>query len=105
MVISREANPVVMERCKKLNIEVIQAVLEKAKALKQVMNDKKVDPANAIFMGNDIIDIPAFEVVGFSVAPAYSHPAVLRSADLVLTKKGGHGAVRELCDMILSLWN
>jgi len=105
MVISREANPVVMERCKKLNIDVIQAILEKAEALKQIMNKKKVDPANVIFMGNDIIDIPAFEVVGFSVAPADSHPAVLRRADLVLTQKGGHGAVRELCDMILSLWN
>ncbi|MFH1447201.1 MAG: HAD hydrolase family protein [Chloroflexota bacterium] len=104
-VISRETSPVVKERCKKLNIEVIQAVLEKAEALKQVMKEKKVDPANVIFMGNDIIDIPAFEVVGFSVAPADSHPTVLRRADLVLTKKGGHGAVRELCDMILSLWN
>ncbi|MCJ7696478.1 MAG: acylneuraminate cytidylyltransferase [Anaerolineaceae bacterium] len=105
MVISRESNPVVNARCKKLNIPVIQSVLDKASALRQIMGEKNIPPQNVIFMGNDTNDLPAFEVAGFSVAPADAHPVVLRSADLVLSMTGGHGAVRELCDKILSLKN
>jgi YrbI family 3-deoxy-D-manno-octulosonate 8-phosphate phosphatase len=102
LVISRETNPVVQARCKKLAIPVMQAVLDKAKALVEVMHEKGIESRQVIFMGNDTNDLPAFEVVGFSVAPADSHPEVLRRADLVLSKHGGKGALRELCDMILS---
>lgn len=102
MVISRETNPVVEARCKKLNIPVIQSVRDKATALRGVMKERQLEPQNVIFMGNDTNDLPAFEVAGFSVAPADAHPVVLRCADLVLSMKGGHGAVRELCDKILS---
>ncbi|NQS91051.1 MAG: 3-deoxy-D-manno-octulosonate 8-phosphate phosphatase, partial [Chloroflexi bacterium] len=43
-----------------------------------------------------------FSLVGLAVAVADAHPAVIKKADLVLEKKGGFGAVRELCDMILN---
>lgn len=102
MVISRETNPVVKARCQKLSIPVVQSVLQKDEALIKVMREKCIDPINVVFMGNDINDLPAFDVVGFSVAPMDAHPEVLRRADLVLSGKGGKGAVRELCDLILS---
>jgi len=102
MVLSRETNPVVKARCDKLGLLVLQAVLDKAGAIQQVLADKKLSPAQAIFMGNDINDLPVFPEVGFALAPADAHSAVIRQADLVLSKPGGKGAVRELCDMILS---
>ena len=55
-----------------------------------------------MFIGNDTNDLPAFEVAGYAVVPADAHPSIARLADLVLTHNGGHGAVRELCDLILS---
>jgi 3-deoxy-D-manno-octulosonate 8-phosphate phosphatase (KDO 8-P phosphatase) len=45
-------------------------------------------------------DIPAFPVVGCALAVRDAHPDVLRSADIVLRRKGGYGAVREVCDLI-----
>jgi len=105
LVISRETNPVVSARCKKLSIPVIQSVLNKDQALIELMHSKSIEPKSVIFMGNDTNDLPAFNVVGFSVAPVDAHPDVLRQADLVLSEKGGKGAVRELCDLILSKIN
>lgn len=102
MVLSRETNPVVKARCDKLGLPMLQAVLDKARAIQQVLADKKLNPSQVIFMGNDINDLPVFPEVGCALAPADAHQAVIRQADLVLSKSGGKGAVRELCDMILS---
>jgi N-acylneuraminate cytidylyltransferase len=105
MVLSRETNPVVKARCDKLQIPVLQAVLEKAHAIRGVMAERNLQPSQVIFMGNDVNDLPVFPEVGFAVAPADAHQAVVRGADLVLSKSGGMGAIRELCDMILSRMN
>jgi len=102
MVLSREANPVVAARSKKLKLPVLQAVMDKDVAIRQVMAEKGLDPSEVIFMGNDTNDLVVFPEVGFAVAPADAHPEVLRRADLILSADGGKGAVRELCDMILS---
>ena len=101
MVISKEENPVVKARCQKLAVPVIQSVLDKEEALREIIEKKNIAPSNVIYVGNDMNDLPAFKVAGFCVAPSDAHPEVLRRSDLVLSKKGGHGAVRELCDLIL----
>lgn len=105
MVLSRETNPVVAARCKKLKLPVLQAVKNKEHTLRELLAEKNIDPLEVIFVGNDTNDLPVFPIVGFTAAPADSHAEVLRRADLVLTLPGGKGAVRELCDMILSRLN
>jgi YrbI family 3-deoxy-D-manno-octulosonate 8-phosphate phosphatase len=102
MVLSRETNPVVEARCRKLDIPVLQAVLDKGEAIRQVLAEKGIPRSEAIFMGNDVNDLVVFPEVGFTAAPTDAHPDVLRHTDLVLSKAGGAGAVRELCDMILT---
>jgi YrbI family 3-deoxy-D-manno-octulosonate 8-phosphate phosphatase len=102
MVISMETNPVVAARCKKLRLPVFQSINEKAAVLKAVMEEKGLTPAQVIYMGNDVNDLECFPLVGCAVAPVDAQPEVLRRADLVLSTRGGHGAVRELCDLILA---
>lgn len=102
MVLSRESNPVVIARCKKLGIPVWQSVMQKGQAIREVLSEKKLQPDEVIFLGNDVNDLVVFPEVGFAVAPADAHGTVLRRADLILSREGGKGAVRELCDMILS---
>lgn len=102
MVLSRETNPVVTARCNKLGLPVLQAVLDKDDAIKQVIKEKQLQPSEVVFMGNDTNDLVVFPEVGFAVAPADAHKEVRRRADRVLSCHGGKGAVRELCDMILS---
>ena len=102
MVLSRETNLVVQARCEKLKLPVLQAVQDKREAIRQVLADKKIPAEEVLFVGNDSTDLVVFPEVGFAVAPVDAHQDVIRKADLILSKKGGKGAVRELCDMILS---
>ncbi|MCX6055502.1 MAG: acylneuraminate cytidylyltransferase [Chloroflexi bacterium] len=102
LVLSKERNPVVEARCKKLKIPVLQAVDDKAAVLKEVLSGRRISSQEVVFIGNDTNDLCCFPLVGYSVCPSDSHPEVLRRADLVLTRSGGHGAVREFCDILLS---
>jgi N-acylneuraminate cytidylyltransferase len=102
LVISKERNPVVEARCRKNNLPVLQAVDDKASALRKVMVEKQLTPNEVIYIGNDTNDLPCFAIAGYAVCPSDSHPEVLRRADLVLAKPGGYGVVRELCDILIS---
>jgi N-acylneuraminate cytidylyltransferase len=102
VVISRETNPVVAARCRKMNVTCIQGENDKETALRKLVADRGIDPAYVVYCGNDANDLPCFPLVGWAVAVADSVPEVLRKADFVLSKQGGHGAVRELCGLILS---
>jgi len=103
MILSSEPNPVVAARAGKMGVESVQGIDIRGKgdALKKLLAEKKVDAAHVIYIGNDLNDLPCFEIAGWAVAVADAYPEVLQAADLVLTKVGGHGAVRELCGMIL----
>ncbi len=101
LVISTEVNPVVAARCRKTKLPYYQGIDDKLTMLKSVVAERQLDPAEVIFVGNDVNDLPCFPYVGCSVAPADAQPEVLRLADQVLTMKAGHGAVRELCDLLM----
>ncbi len=102
VVLSTESNPVVTARCQKLNLPVIQDLTDKGAALKRLIQERQLDPAHVIYLGNDVNDLSCFPLVGFAVVVADAHPDVIPQADLVLAHPGGHGAVRELCDCILN---
>lgn len=103
MIISSEPNTVVAARAKKMGIEAIHGVglEDKGRVMREVLAQKNIQAENVIYIGNDLNDLPCFEVAGWSVAVADAFPEVIRAADYVLTKAGGHGALRELCDLIL----
>ncbi len=101
MVISKERNPVVARRCEKLHLVYEQGIDDKASIIERILAEKGIPAEETAYIGNDINDLACFQHVGFSVAPADAHESVRRAADLVLQKPGGHGAVREFCDLIL----
>ena len=103
MILSSEPNPVVKARASKMGVEAIHGIdiRGKGEALKQLLAEKNVDAANVVYIGNDLNDLPCFEIAGWSVAVADAYPEVIQAADHVLVKPGGHGAVRELCELVL----
>ncbi len=101
IVLSTERNPVVMTRCKKLNLECIHGVLKKGDILSNYMKENGIDPQNVVYVGNDVNDLPCFPLVGCALVPADANVKVKNEADIVLSHNGGEGAVRELCDMLL----
>ena len=102
VVLSSERNPVVMQRCKKLNLECIHGVLKKGETLANYLKENEIDPRSVVYVGNDVNDLPCFPLVGCAIVPSDAHDRVKNEADIVLTHKGGEGAVRELCDMLIN---
>ncbi|MCK4308086.1 HAD hydrolase family protein [candidate division WOR-3 bacterium] len=103
IVISKETSKVVKARCEKLHIEHLTGIDDKLEALKGIIEQKKLKFENVAYIGNDVNDIECIQNSGIGVAVADSANKVLEVADIVTTKKGGHGAVREFCDMLLHL--
>ena len=101
IILSTEKNPVVQARAKKLDLAVYQGIEKKGKKLQDLINEKELTAAQVAYVGNDINDLPCFPLVGLAVSVADANPAVIEKAGLVLKKKGGYGAVRELCDLLL----
>jgi len=102
LVLSTERNTVVAARAAKLGVECLQGVDAKAPALLGWIAERGLDAARVAYVGNDVNDLEAMAVVGWPVAVADARPAVLSQARTVLTRRGGDGAVREVCDHILA---
>ena len=104
-VISTEVNPVVNKRCEKLKISCKQDVEDKEKAVLEMCDEFNISTDKTLFLGNDINDIPAFNCVGIPVAVADAYPEVIPYTIYQTKRKGGKGAVREICDAIYFLQN
>ena len=100
-VISKETNPVVTARCKKLGLQVFQSINRKEKVLLDLINKKKINSEEVIYLGNDHNDIECFPIAGYAAVPNDAFITARRKADLVLDHCGGFGAVREICEMLI----
>ncbi len=105
VIISTEKNKVVSERAKKLKLEVYQGVNDKKEVVKKISKKYKIPLSRTAFLGNDINDIPALEVVGFPFGVGDSFQEINNKIIYKTKKNGGHGAVRELCDKIFNSIN
>lgn len=101
IVLSNEKNPVVLRRCEKLKIPCIHGIEDKLSILQKWVTENYYEMGKLIYVGNDINDLACVEAVGCGVAVADAHPTVLAEANHVLDHAGGHGAVRELSELIL----
>jgi N-acylneuraminate cytidylyltransferase len=100
-VISKEQNPVVAVRCQKLKIPCLQGVDDKLPALRDLATSLEVSQASVAYIGNDVNDVDCVRWAGVGAAPSDANQEALDAADLVLTKPGGLGAVREFADRLL----
>jgi len=102
-VISTETNPVVAKRCEKLKIACIQGCDNKLSTLKNLVLNAGYQMENVAYVGNDINDKQCLESVGLPILVKDAHPDVLHLAKYTTNKLGGHGAVREVCDLIFNI--
>jgi N-acylneuraminate cytidylyltransferase len=101
LVISSEVNPVVEVRCEKIGVPCLSSVSDKLASLRQWLEVQGISLENTIYVGNDMNDLACIRAVGCGVAVADAHSSVRAAADIVLSRVGGDGAVREIIDMIV----
>ena len=102
LILSAEANPVVARRAEKLGVECLHGVDAKGEALADWAASRGIRLERIAYVGNDRNDLPALELVGWPIAVRDAVPDVLVAARHVLDRTGGHGAVREIADLILT---
>jgi len=99
IIISTETNPVVLARSRKLGIRCIQGCEDKRATLETIVQEKGLSLAQVAFVGNDINDIPCLTCVGLPIVVQDAHSDVIPYARYQTRAPGGHGAVREICDL------
>lgn len=98
-LISGERNGIVDRVAAKFGItDVHQGCSDKAAALIAFSEKSGIPLTRIAFMGDDINDLDALRIAGLRCAPADAHKKVLKEAQFIAQKTGGHGAVRDLLD-------
>lgn len=101
LILSTEVNAVVRARAEKLRVPVLHGIDDKESALRGWAEENAIDLDEIAYLGNDVNDLPAMRIVGWPIAVADAHPRVRAEARVVLTRRGGRGAVRELVERVL----
>lgn len=99
-IISTEKNPVVVRRAEKIDIPVINGVGDKGKVIIDYAKENNIDLTKSIFIGNDLNDLPAFEVVGYKGCPKDAAQEILGVADWISSCNGGYGVIRDFYSFI-----
>ena len=102
-ILSTEKNSVVTMRAKKLKIQALQGIKNKADALSSLSESKGYDLSRILYVGNDLNDFNVMKICGYSVCPIDSHIKIKELSDIVLNTRGGEGVVRELLEEVLNL--
>lgn len=102
-VLSGGDTPILRQRIKDLAIPYfILGKMEKRSACFELMKMANVSPEQTAYLGDDSLDLPAFEVCGLAVAVADARLYVKSQADIVLETNGGEGAFREFAEMVMT---
>jgi len=99
VIISTESNPVVSARARKLKIRCIQDCPDKRAVLEDIAQENNITLNEIAFVGNDINDLPCLECVALPIVVQDAYQDIVPIALYQTKNPGGHGAVREVCDL------
>src|SRR5487761_2285977 len=90
-------------RAKNLGItHLYQGIEKKWEAMQNLLDKLQLTPEVAAFMGDDVVDLPVMRRVGLALTVPKASPVVQDHAHYTTKREGGHGAVREVCELIMS---
>jgi len=102
-IITGRTSKVVNLRMASLGIEhVYQGQLDKTAAMHDLLTKTGLQPGQVVYVGDDVVDIPAMRLAGFSIAVADAHELVRAQADWTTPSRGGRGAARDACELVMS---
>lgn len=102
-IVTGRTSEAVARRTSELGVPYLYAgVTDKLAALDELAARSGVGVDAMAYAGDDLADLAVFGHVGVSLGVPDAHPDVIRQADYVTTSAGGHGAVREICDLVIA---
>jgi 3-deoxy-D-manno-octulosonate 8-phosphate phosphatase (KDO 8-P phosphatase) len=102
-IISGRQSPMVVRRARDLGIRhVYQGSADKLPIFERLRKRLKVPASACAIIGDDLPDVPVMRAVGLAFAVADAHPSAIEAAHMVTPKKGGRGAVRSVCDLLVA---
>jgi YrbI family 3-deoxy-D-manno-octulosonate 8-phosphate phosphatase len=102
-IISGEDSAIVYARAAKLKIdEVFSGVANKLDVVNDLAASHNIAPDEVAYIGDDLNDLTAMECVGFACAVADAADPIKAMAHYVAQRRGGDGAVREVCELIIA---
>jgi 3-deoxy-D-manno-octulosonate 8-phosphate phosphatase (KDO 8-P phosphatase) len=105
-VITGRKSNIVQTRMTALNVKhIVQGEENKLPALKAMIASLALTPEQVAYIGDDMPDFECLNYVGLSIAVSDAHPAILNVCDYITYTRGGFGAVRETCDLIMQSQN
>lgn len=105
-IITGRRSNIVLNRMKSLNVQyIVQGQEEKLPALKELADLLALAPEQVAYIGDDMPDLACIDYVGLGIAVNDAHPTVLNHAVYTTYTRGGFGAVREVCDLIMQAQN
>lgn len=103
-IITGRSSRCVEARAKNLGIaHVYQGVENKLEAIVDVLDKLKLTRDTAAYMGDDVVDLTVMRHVGLSISVPESPQLVREHSGYITQRRGGHGAVREVCELIMSV--
>jgi 3-deoxy-D-manno-octulosonate 8-phosphate phosphatase (KDO 8-P phosphatase) len=101
-IITGRSSGIVAARARELGVTHLhQGVADKTIAFAELLRTTGISATECGYMGDDWPDLAVMRLCAFAAAPANAHPEVIQRAHWVAEARGGHGAVREVCDAIL----
>lgn len=102
-LVTGRKSSIVEVRAAELGITLVrQGVWDKASEMRSLLSETGLSREQALFMGDDIIDLPGMRESGISAAPADAEAEVAAAVDWITVRPGGRGAVREVITGILA---
>lgn len=103
VLITARSGRVAELRAQELDVAIQSGVKDKRAAVEQLCAEAGIALEQVSFMGDDLADLEAFKAVGLAVAPANAHAWTARHAHWRTQARGGEGAAREFCDLLLDV--
>jgi len=101
-IVTGEDRELNRRRAKKLKINICESGCnDKGRVVTRICKEHQIDLSEVVYVGDDINDLSAIEIVGVSVCPPNARPEVKAACDICLETKGGDGAIREIADLIV----
>ncbi len=103
-IISGNSSNIIQQRCQSLGVrQIFLGIDNKLDIYRKLKQEHQLSDEEIVCVGDDLPDIPLLQNAGTGIAVANAHPTVKANANWITQNSGGNGAIREVCDWIVSI--